>query len=102
MLQNETFGQYIRSLRLNKGWTQNEVCEKANIKFTYLSKIENDKSAPPSEEVLFRLAIALEENPYWFIILAGKVPKVFQDIILNDKDTVDYLLNKVSERLNEN
>jgi len=94
----QSFGQYIRDLRLKKGWTQNDLCEKADITFTYLSKIENNKAAPPSEDVLIRMAVSLGENPHRLIVKAGKVPSDFQQIITSDEDTFQYLERKFRKR----
>lgn len=87
----ERFGQYIRYLRLIKGLKQQELCKQANIKTTYLSKIENGKVDPPSEEILLRLAVALDENPNLMIIKAGKIPTEFQKIIMENHEVFHYL-----------
>lgn len=94
MEYNQTFGQYIRSLRLTKKLKQTDLSEQADIKSTYLSKIENDKSDPPSEEMLIRMAIVLGENPYRMLVRAGKVPSDFQHVIVNDDEAFHYLEEK--------
>jgi transcriptional regulator with XRE-family HTH domain len=98
ILEDQTLGQYIRSLRHQKSWTQNELCERSDIKFTYLSKIENDKANSPSEELLIRIAVALNENPYRMLIRAGKVPTDFQNVILTDEETYQFLESKTIKR----
>ncbi len=92
--QQLPFGQYIRNLRISHNLRQNDVSDMAEIKKTYLSKIENDRVDPPSEEILIRLAKVLHENPLKMIIRAGKVPSVFQSIIVNDEETFQYLEKK--------
>jgi transcriptional regulator with XRE-family HTH domain len=98
--EEQTFGQYVRSLRNEKDWTQSELCERAEIKFTYLSKIENDRTSSVSENVLVRLALALHENPYRLLIRAGKVPTDFQNVILSDEESFQYLETKVHKQMN--
>jgi transcriptional regulator with XRE-family HTH domain len=88
------FGQYLRELRRSRGLTQKELAEKAGVSFPYLSKIENHKDQPPSEEVCIRLAEALNEDKYIMIVRAGKVPTDFQKVIFHDLDAFQYLKQK--------
>ena len=57
-----SFEENLRTLRLSRGLTQPMLAEKADIEQSYLSKLENGRSRP-SEEVLTRLAQALEVKP---------------------------------------
>jgi len=57
-----SFQENLRTLRLARGLTQPLLAEKAGIEQSYLSKLENGRSRP-SEEVLARLAQALEVKP---------------------------------------
>jgi transcriptional regulator with XRE-family HTH domain len=56
------FHENLRTLRLARGLTQPLLAEKAGIEQSYLSKLENGPSRP-SEDVLGRLAQALEVKP---------------------------------------
>ena len=52
------------------------------INFTYLSKIENERldfAQFPSEELIFKLAAALETDEDELLILAKKVPPSIRD-----------------------
>jgi len=57
-----SFQENLRTLRLARGLTQPLLAEKAGIEQSYLSKLENGRSRP-SDEVLARLAQALEVKP---------------------------------------
>ena len=57
-----SFNENLRTLRLARGLTQPILAEQAGIEQSYLSKLENGRSRP-SEEVLGRLAQALEVKP---------------------------------------
>ena len=57
-----SFNENLRTLRLARGLTQPMLAEQADIEQSYLSKLENGRSKP-SEEVLGRLAQALEVKP---------------------------------------
>lgn len=43
------FGEKLRQLRQERQWTQPDLAEKLGIEQSWLSKIENDKSAPSSD-----------------------------------------------------
>lgn len=78
-----TFGQKIRELRKAMNLTQRELADKVasrlraedrrGFDFTYLSKIENDKTPPPSIAVILQLAHVLRADKHELISLAGKV-----------------------------
>lgn len=68
-----TFGQQIRNRRLQKHLAQRDLAQIVDIDFTYLSKIENDKVPPPSEEVIGKLATALNISNEELMTLAAKV-----------------------------
>lgn len=57
-----SFQENLRTLRLARGLTQPALAEKADIEQSYLSKLENGRSKP-SEDVLTRLAGALDTSP---------------------------------------
>jgi len=84
MSKQTTFGQRLRELRKAKGLTQRQLAEEVSKRlraeerrgfdFTYLSKIENGKTPPPSVAAIQQLAKVLEADAYELITLAGKVP----------------------------
>lgn len=56
-----TVGNKIKQIRIDKGYTQQQLCEKADISLSYLSKIEAancDKSF--SLSIINRIANALD------------------------------------------
>lgn len=68
-----TFGERVRELRLQKGLAQRDLAKLVEIDFTYLSKIENDRVSPPSDEVIHNLAKHLDANEEELLALAAKV-----------------------------
>jgi transcriptional regulator with XRE-family HTH domain len=56
--QNVLLGRRIRSLRTEKGWTQQELGEKADINYKFLGEIERGQQNP-SFGVLAKIASAL-------------------------------------------
>jgi DNA-binding XRE family transcriptional regulator len=45
--KEEQIGARIKSLRIDRGLTLAEVADKTNFSRSYLSKLENSKTAPP-------------------------------------------------------
>ena len=90
-----TFGERLRELRKQSGLSQRDLAERVDIDFTYLSKIENQRVAPPSEAVIGKLAHELAntlrlgetELADELILLAGKIPSDIARIISQDRAT---------------
>lgn len=83
------FGERIRELRKTKNLTLREVAAKADINFTYLSKIENGKldfSDFPSEKLIRRLAEILNGDVDELLLLAQKVPDEIKQRVLDRPD----------------
>jgi transcriptional regulator with XRE-family HTH domain len=86
-----TFGERLREIRKNRNLTQRGLAEKvaARLKaedrrgfdFTYLSKIENGKTPPPSVAAIIQLSHVLETDADELIALAGKVPPDFGETL---------------------
>jgi transcriptional regulator with XRE-family HTH domain len=76
-----TFGERLRSLRLERRINQKELAAAAGIDVTYLSKLENARLEPPAEETIRRLAAALQVEPTELLLLAHKVPSDLKPII---------------------
>jgi len=56
----KTFGQKIRGYRIeNTHLSLRKLAEAVDISPTYLSRIENDKEPPPSEDIIIRIAQVL-------------------------------------------
>lgn len=43
---NKLFGQYVKQLRRDKGWTQVQLADKLNSDFQYISSLERGEFAP--------------------------------------------------------
>ena len=87
-----TFGQTVKKLRKAKKITQLELAQKIGVDFTYISKIENDKTKmPPAEKTIKKLAEILETDAEELILLAKKVPQNLRETIVDDELAVDFL-----------
>jgi transcriptional regulator with XRE-family HTH domain len=70
------FGKRIRELRKGGGdghISLRDLAQRVGIDFTYLSKIENGKVPPPSNEVIEKLARELGADLEELLALAAKV-----------------------------
>lgn len=84
-----TFGQRLRELRKEKRLSQKALAEIVGINFTYLSKIENERldfAQFPSEELIRKLAKALEGDEDELLILAQKIPEQIKRRVMERPD----------------
>lgn len=80
------FGELLKNIRKEKRISQRKLGEMVGIDFTYISKIENGTQAPPSEEVIRKIANVLEVDAHKLILSANKIPSDYQESILKNKD----------------
>jgi len=57
----------VKELRLAKGWSQDELANRASIRRATLSAIENDQTTGIDFETLERLAEALGVDPAFLV-----------------------------------
>jgi len=84
------FGERIRELRQAKNLVQRTLGEMVGVSFTYVSKIENEKldfGEYPSEELIRKLADALDGDEDELLILAKKIPERLRKRIFERPET---------------
>jgi transcriptional regulator with XRE-family HTH domain len=105
------FGQRIRDLRRAKKLGQRALAQRVGVSFTYVSKIENhqlDFGEYPSEELIRRLAMALEVDADELLLLAEKIPEQVRARVLQrpdafrafaacDDETLDRLMVEIGQ-----
>lgn len=62
MSQRSEFARLVRELRRDQKLSLRDLGTKANVDFTYISKIENDTYVP-STDTIHRIAAAVEATP---------------------------------------
>ena len=87
----ESFGQRIQRLRRNRSLTQRQVAAELGIDFTYLSKLENDRGEPPSEDTIRGLAAVLMTDEEMLLAMAGKIPAELRDRARDDVNFARFL-----------
>lgn len=84
-----TFGERLRELRKAKNLSQRTLADKVGINFTYLSKVESEKldfAQYPSEELIRKLAKALEADVDELLLLAKKIPPDIRERVIERPD----------------
>ena len=108
------FGAYLRKRREflrkdDKRFSVRQVAARIGVEPAYLSKVEREKVAPPSEATVRKMAAELGEDPDLLLAMAGKVssdlqaiirerPKLFADLLRQLKhEPEDAILRVVRE-----
>jgi HTH-type transcriptional regulator, competence development regulator len=99
------FGEKVRALRKAKKLGQRALADACGVSFTYISKIENhrlDFGDYPSEDVIEKIAVALDADATELLVLAEKVPEPIRRRVLERPDAFrklalldDVMLNEV-------
>ncbi len=106
------FGKYIREQRedlkqADRRYSVRQVAQRIGLEPAYLSKIEREDVAPPSEEKICALADELGEDRDVLLAMAGKVssdlqhiirkrPKMFADLIRQLKSVPDDAIVRIA------
>jgi len=97
-----TFGERLRELRKAKNLSQRALAEKVDINFTYLSKVESEKldfAQYPSEELIRKLAKALEADVDELLLLAKKIPPDIRERVIERPDAFRKIASLDDEAL---
>jgi transcriptional regulator with XRE-family HTH domain len=92
------FGSRIRQLRVDRGVSLRDFASAVGIDFTYLSKIENGKVEPPSEDKIRLMARELDEDAEELLGLAGKFSTDQMRKAVEDEPNVGRLLRRIQSR----
>ena len=97
-----TFGEHLRTARQrllarDRAFSVRQVALRVGVEPAYLSKIERDRMAPPSEVVIRRLAAELNEDPDVLLAMAGKVSSDLKNIILQRPRLLADLLRQMKD-----
>ena len=112
-----TFGKYVRSFRdkrfkEDRSFSVRQVAQRIGVEPSYLSKIERDQVAPPSEATIRLLAGELGEDSDLLLAMAGKVssdlrniimqrPKLFAELLRQMKDAPDHAIESVAREIRD-
>jgi transcriptional regulator with XRE-family HTH domain len=95
---DNTFGKFLKDKRQQNGLSLRALGKQVKLSHIYLYNIESGKKAPPNDEIIKRLANALN--------LDEKSRLLFFDIAAQCKSSIDsdnyYIPVDISKYLNEN
>jgi HTH-type transcriptional regulator, competence development regulator len=92
-----TFGQNIKDFRIrHTDYSLRKLAELTKISPTYLSRIENDKESPPSEDIIIRIAKALGMNEDELLSTANKISPDVQHTIRSNPEFLPSFIRTVS------
>lgn len=97
-----TFGERLRELRKAKNLSQRALAEKVDINFTYLSKVESEKldfAQYPSEDLIRKLAKALDADVDELLLLAKKIPPDIRERVIERPDAFRKIASLDDEAL---
>jgi transcriptional regulator with XRE-family HTH domain len=106
----KTFGGRLRELRRAKNLSQRALADRVGVNFTYLSRCETgtlDFALYPSEDLILKLAKALEADQDELLVLAKKVPPAIRERVFERLDVFgklarldDAMLDRVMAQVN--
>jgi len=107
-----TYGTHVRETREkrrreDRSYSLRQVAMRIGVEPAYLSKIERDLVAPPSEATTRKLAAELGEDADVLLAMSGKVstdlrdiilkrPALFADLIRELRDTPDHAILRIA------
>lgn len=88
-----TFGSLLHDLRSERSLSQRELAKRANIDFTYISKLENGKneclSVPVLESII--VAMGIPEHRDELYRLAGLIPQDIREILCGSRYALELV-----------
>jgi transcriptional regulator with XRE-family HTH domain len=96
------FGDQIRKLRTDKGWSQRALGARIGVSYAYISKLENgrlDFTNYPSARLIQRLAAALDADEEELLLLAEKIPEPIRRRVFERPDAFRQIARLDDKRL---
>lgn len=88
---SHTFGNALREYRRVAGMSQRELAKKANLDFSYISKMENGRIPPPAADTIVLICQILGVEPEELLALTGKIPSEVHADISSSKAAQEFL-----------
>jgi len=88
---DQTFGQLLKGIRREKGVSQRELADKVGIDFSYISKVENDRMAPPSADTIQRMCEVLQVSTEILLSKSGKLTGELSDAMTSSPSAIKFM-----------
>jgi transcriptional regulator with XRE-family HTH domain len=86
-----TFGAVLRERRRAAGLSQRQLAERAELDFSYISKVENDRLPPPAADTVVKLCRILGIPPQELLALTGKIPSQVHQTVSTSQAAQEFL-----------
>jgi transcriptional regulator with XRE-family HTH domain len=98
-----SFGQFIRDQRealrqTDSRYSVRQVAQRVGVQPSYLSKVEREEVAPPSEATICKLAVELQVDVDVLLAMAGKVSSDLQAVIRKRPQLFAELLRELKSQ----
>lgn len=87
----QSFGQILKQTRQLKGLSQRELATKVGVDFTYVSKLENDRLAPPAADTIIKFAKILDAPQEVLLASCGKLDEEVTEAISSSPESIRFL-----------
>ncbi len=91
MDDKKTFGKRIKQLRKDGGYSIKNLANSLNVNYTYISKIENNKSIP-SEEFIEKISKIFGQDAEELKLRAGKIPENVKSVLMENPQEILKLI----------
>ena len=88
---SETFGQKLRGLRVDSEIGLRELARIVKKSPGYLSDVEHDNVPPPSEDVILKIAVALNVDKKELLTAAQKMDPEISSYVTGEPEAADFL-----------
>jgi transcriptional regulator with XRE-family HTH domain len=96
-----SFGRLLRDKRRRAGVSQRDLAARAKLDFSYISKLENDRLAPPAADTIVAICQILEIDPKELLAASGKLPTDIQSTVASSAAAQSFLLSASKMDLTE-
>lgn len=96
-----TFGQSLKEIRRAKGISQRELAKKVGVDFSYISKIENDRLAPPAADTIVKICKALAISPDDLLAVTGKMPTPVKEMLSTSPAALEFMREAQTMKLSD-
>ena len=87
----DSFGKKIRDLRVNSEVGLREMARLINKSPGYLSDVEHDHVPPPSEDVILKIAEAMNADKKELLAVAQKMDPEISSYVAREPEAADFL-----------
>ena len=88
---NDTFGKKLRDFRIDSEVGLRELARLINKSPGYISDVEHDNVAPPSEDVIIKIAEVLQVDKNELLMAARKMDPELSRYVSQEPQAADFL-----------